>query len=274
MCTLILGRDVLGPATVLLAANRDEDPRRPSDPPAVLGLSPYLTGGRDRVAGGSWLAVRERRAVVALLNRRDRGRTGALPHPERRSRGWLTLDVAGTLEHEPIAASESERARAGAVSGGSVLGRATALRALAADRTDHYAPYSLAFAAPDACWWFRADGDGDPRLYEIDRGWHVLTHVDLDDASEPRTERLLRALAGYRPDSLEAAESRLGELLRAHDPPAVCLHDGPMATVSSSMVYLARDRARYRHADGRPCERDWTDVTSLLSDTAFAKEHS
>lgn len=226
------------------------------------------------MAGGSWLVVRERRAAIALLNRRDAGQTGALLLPERRSRGWLTLDVAGTLEDEPIAASESERARAASVSAGSLLARAAALRALAADRTHHYAPYSLVFASPDACWWFASDGDGSPRLVEIDRGWHVLTHVDLDDDSEPRTARLRRALSGYRPESLEAAESRLSELLRAHDTPAVCLHDGPMATVSSSMVYLAHARARYRHVEGRPCEHDWTDVTSLLSDTAFAKERS
>jgi hypothetical protein len=167
-----------------------------------------------------------------------------------------------------------ERSRADAVSGGSVLARAAALRTLVAERTHHFAPYSLVFASPDTCWWFASDGGDAPRLAEIDRGWHVLTHVDLDDTSEPRTARLLRQLSGYRPASLEAAETRLSELLRAHDPPAVCLHGEPMVTVSSSMVYLAHDRARYRHVEGRPCEHDWTDVTSLLSDSALAKERS
>src|SRR5262249_29501637 len=69
MCTLILGVEVVASGSVLLAANRDEDPARPADPPGVLSESPRLVGGRDRRAGGTWLAVRERRAVVALLNR-------------------------------------------------------------------------------------------------------------------------------------------------------------------------------------------------------------
>ncbi|HKQ57135.1 MAG TPA: NRDE family protein, partial [Candidatus Eisenbacteria bacterium] len=72
MCTLILGRDVVAPGTVLLAANRDEDPRRPSAPPMVLRERPRLVGGRDLQAGGTWLAVRDARAMVAILNRRDR----------------------------------------------------------------------------------------------------------------------------------------------------------------------------------------------------------
>ena len=36
MCTLIIGRDVIRPRTIVLAANRDEDPSRASDPPRVL----------------------------------------------------------------------------------------------------------------------------------------------------------------------------------------------------------------------------------------------
>ncbi|HEV2105058.1 MAG TPA: NRDE family protein, partial [Candidatus Eisenbacteria bacterium] len=58
MCTLILGRDVRGADTVVIAANRDEAPDRPSEPPRVLHGSPRVVGGRDARAGGTWLAVR------------------------------------------------------------------------------------------------------------------------------------------------------------------------------------------------------------------------
>src|SRR5580765_3334545 len=58
MCTVLVGRDVTGPGEILVAANRDEDPARPSDPPGILLDSPRLVGGRDRIAGGTWLAVR------------------------------------------------------------------------------------------------------------------------------------------------------------------------------------------------------------------------
>ena len=123
MCTLIIGRDVPSPGQILIAANRDEDPARPSEPPRVLREIPRLVGGRDLVAGGTWLAVRagvpkgpadtriEGRwtapAAVMLLNRpplpgRPPGRRTAgpasmrsptrvrssnSPHPRRRDRG-------------------------------------------------------------------------------------------------------------------------------------------------------------------------------------------
>jgi len=52
--------------------------------------------------------------------------------------------------------------------------------------------------------------------------------------------------------------------LRSHDPPRVCIHQGRMVTVSSFVVWLARDEARYHHLDGRPCERVLTDWSHLL----------
>ena len=64
MCTLILARDVLGPRTILIGANRDERSSRPSAPPGVLRSEPRVVGGMDRQAGGTWLAVREGRAGV------------------------------------------------------------------------------------------------------------------------------------------------------------------------------------------------------------------
>src|SRR5262245_22378254 len=101
MCTMIVGRDVVAPGSVLVAANRDEDPTRPADPPAVLIEAPRVVGGRDRRAGGTWLAVREARAVVAILNRRDRSGEPAPASPGRRSRGLLAFDVAGVDQDEP-----------------------------------------------------------------------------------------------------------------------------------------------------------------------------
>jgi hypothetical protein len=98
----------------------------------------------------------------------------------------------------------------------------------------------------------------------------VLTHADLDDPLEPRTARLARELAGFMPGSLDEAERRLDELLRSHGHPAagvpaVCLHQGRMVTVSSSSVWLAPGEARYRHAEGRPCEHTFVDHSPLLS---------
>src|SRR6266513_1742981 len=124
MCTLIVARDVVGPRQVMLAANRDESPGRPTDPPMILSERPRIAGGRDRLAGGTWLAVRERSAVVSLLNRRELtiGRTA------NRSRGLLTLDVAAA----PIEAARE--------------------RALALVAETEYAPCTLLYATPHDCW--------------------------------------------------------------------------------------------------------------------------
>jgi len=246
MCTLIIGRDVVGPGTVVLGANRDENPHRPSDPPGVLREQPRVIGGRDRLAGGTWLAIREREAVVALLNRRD-------PEPppvpgDRRSRGLLTLEAAAAA--------------------GPALSTAVLEHAQRSILEFSYSPFTLVFAGREDCWALVLDGDG-PRRLEIGAGWHVLTHRELDDADEPRTRWLLAALSAFRPAGMEAAERRLVELLSEHGEagtPAVCLHRGPMVTVSSTLVGLDRGGLRYRHAEGRPCEHEYMDRSALLGD--------
>jgi len=221
MCTLILGIDVAGPRTVIAGANRDEDPARPSDPPGLLVPRPRVVGGRDRRAGGTWLAVRESRALVAMLNRRERG----APPAGRRSRGLLALEAAP------------------------------------------YAAFSMVFATPGSCWMLAHQPGQPPRLTTIEAGWHVLTHAELDDPAEPRTARLMRELSGFRPASPEEAARVVAERLREHGAgrDAVCVHDGPMVTVSSSRVWLEPGSARYLHREGRPCEGEALDVTSLLA---------
>ena len=283
MCTMILGRDVVAPGSILVAANRDEDPARPSDPPGVLAESPRVVGGRDRRAGGTWLAVREARAVVAVLNRRDRSGEPAPAVPGRRSRGLLALEVASVDENRP-ARIDPPGDRAGharlredlrSVSGGG-LSDAALRHALAALREAPHAPCTLVFAASDACWLVAHDGTGEPCVVPVRPGWHALTHADLDDPSEPRTARLVRELAGFAPRSIAEAEQRLDALLRSHGEPAsdppVCLHAGRMVTVSSSSVWLAPGEARFRHAEGRPCEHALRDLTHLLRAPARASE--
>lgn len=260
MCTLIVGRDVLGKGSLWIAANRDEDPARASDPPGVLLDRPRLVGGRDRVAGGTWLAIRERRAVVAMLNRRaEKFAPSGNAAAALRSRGLLALDTAATVE------SRDGLARAALVQ---------ALRALAAAR---YAPFTLIYADAGEGFGLAHHGLGPPRVLRLDPGWHVVTHEDLDDASEPRTAALLRDLGAWKPSTEGEVEAGLAERLRRHgengDPP-VCLHEGRMVTVSASMVHLGPSGARYLHAEGRPCDHPFTDRTELLEDAAAPSEHA
>ncbi|MDE2304158.1 MAG: NRDE family protein [Gammaproteobacteria bacterium] len=73
----------------ILAANRDEFHARASEAAHWWPDRPQLLAGRDRVAGGTWLALRRDGAFAALTNFRD-------PQSQRRdapSRGALVVDL-------------------------------------------------------------------------------------------------------------------------------------------------------------------------------------
>jgi len=235
---------VIGPGSIVIAANRDEDPARPSSPPIVLRDEPRLAGGRDLRAGGTWLAVRAgaRPGAAALLNRREAigGPAGA-----RRSRGLLALDVAAATEPREAAR------RAG--------------------RSGDYAPCTLVWAAPGECWLLVIDGVSPPRIDDVAPGWHALAHAGIDDVREPRTRWLVERLRDVRVASAEAAWSHATGLLREHgggDVPAVCVHDGRMPTVSAARLVFAPGTLCYEHAEGRPCTAPFLDYSHLFADDA------
>ncbi|WP_460368919.1 NRDE family protein, partial [Actinocorallia lasiicapitis] len=93
MCTALISFDPSARFPLLLAGIRDEYTDRAWDPPAEFWPGrPGVVGGRDRLAGGTWLAVdpAERR-VGCVLNG-----TGVLALDDRRlSRGDLPLRAAG-----------------------------------------------------------------------------------------------------------------------------------------------------------------------------------
>lgn len=273
MCTLILGLSVVGERTLLLAANRDESPFRPSERPRVLRREPRLVGGRDLSAGGTWLVLRRGRCAVGVLNRRpviepagdsasspsddpSRGLLpvakppirGLLPAAKPPSRGLLALTVAAAGDGDPA-------------------GCAAAARLLLA--ADPYAPCSLVIAGPAAALVVNHRGTGDTGVETLSPGWHVITHEDVDDSREPRTAWLAGELRDFHPHSADAGLDRLGELLARHDgaAPAVCLHEGPMVTVSTSRIAMTSGATRYFHGEGPACRAVMTDCSHLLEDS-------
>ena len=137
--------------------------------------------------------------------------------------------------------------------------------------TGRYAPFSLVFVSPADSWLVTHDGAAT-RYFSIAPGWHAITHRDLDERDEPRTARVLDALEDYRPASVDAAIARTREILAWHGEGGapVCLHQGRMITVSSSIVWLARGAARYLHGEDRPCESRFTELTDRLTDSEEA----
>jgi uncharacterized protein with NRDE domain len=257
MCTVLIGRDVTGRGEIVIGANRDENPARPSDPPGVLLDSPRLVGGRDRVSGGTWLAVRTPHSagaegevgpssVTLLLNRRP---LPGAPVPAR-SRGLLTIDVARA--RDPLATAQEEAA------------------------SGRYGPCTLVHVSPAACWWLAIPSASPARAGTIAHGWHAITHAEMDDSSEPRTVWLGRELARDTLMGTGLALAKFASLLAHHgdaSSPAVCLHEGVMRTVSSALIVLRSGQPGqlhdiYRHVEGRPCTQPFVDVSHLLGTPA------
>ena len=273
MCTLIAGIDVLGPGTLLVGANRDESPERATAGPGVLEERPRVVGGRDLVSGGTWLAIREGRFVSALMNRRPLP-DASLDPTALRSRGLLCLDAAasGPALDEPAT-----------IDPGTGEARPRRLdQALGLLARDAYAHCTLVGLTTDGVGWAIHAGHGRaPEATWIGPGWHVITHQDVDDPTEPRTAWLLRRLEGASPADAEEALQLLQSLLRLHGDggePAVCLHRERFPTVSSSLLALrGRDAGggvrapasfgppRYLHAAGPPCVTPYEDVSRLLA---------
>ena len=71
MCLIAFATDQHPDYRVVLAANRDEYLDRPSEPARFWSDAPYLLGGRDILAGGSWLGVTTCGKMAAVTNYRD-----------------------------------------------------------------------------------------------------------------------------------------------------------------------------------------------------------
>lgn len=268
MCTLIAGVGVLGPRTLVLGANRDESPGRASAPPGILRERPRVVGGRDLVAGGTWLAVRDATAVTALMNRRPS--VSAAPHegdPPPRSRGLLCLEAAA------LGAGTDRAQRLDPGTGERYPSRLDASLRLVARGT--YAACTLVgLDVEEPSWAILAETGLDPAVRMLEPGWNVVTHADVNDPDEPRTAWALERLARFAPASVEEALAAIARILATHeDPergvPGVCLHRDRFPTVSSSLLVLgdaARIGApRYLHASGPPCTTRYEDLSALLA---------
>lgn len=82
MCLIAIAHRASARFPLVVAANRDEDYERPSHDAHFWRDAPDVLGGRDAVAGGSWLAVTREARFAAVTNLRGAER-------RTRSRGEL-----------------------------------------------------------------------------------------------------------------------------------------------------------------------------------------
>jgi uncharacterized protein with NRDE domain len=255
VCTIVFAWRHFADAPLVLAANRDELVTRPSDPPHLLQPDPPLWGGRDRFAGGTWLAVDPRGRVAAVTNRHPGGRVPGRD-PRRRSRGDLPTAL---------------------LSGRSDADARTLLGSLTpAD----YNPVNLLFLSPTAATWMGMDDEG-LTARDLAPGIHVLTEQDPDDPTSPKAVRLLEAAttAGARAADAATLLDGFRALLRSHatdgggPEAAACIHEDSYGTVSSATVLVASRQVHFDHADGHPCATPYRPVSMVEPRTGRDTAH-
>ncbi len=249
MCSLVLLRRPGDAWPLVIAANRDELRGRPSRRPDRHWRDrPQVTGGRDLLAGGSWLAINDDGVVAAVLDRR--GSLG--PAAGKRSRGELVLEA---LDHA--------EAR-------------TAATALADLDPDAYRSFNLLIADRLEAFWLRHAGDGRITLHPLSEGTTMLTSGDANDVACARIRRYLPLFARLEPPAGADGDWSDWQLLLASrasatgEPrDAMCIRsEGGYGTVSASLLALPADPAippLWLYADGPPDEAPFRPVSPAIS---------
>lgn len=243
MCTLVLSFDPDAPTAALLIGVRDEYLDRAwVGPDRHWPQYPELLGGRDLLAGGTWLAVRSGTPRAAsVLNGRGTPAAGQT----RLSRGELPLRAAAHRA-EP---------------------RDLELNQLV--DIERYDPFHLVLVSADSARLWSWDGRTlTDRV--LRPGLHLVVNSGLEGADiepdGPGTERMRARIAHFRPLLAAAERPRAtagpvadawagwlpladGGGLRPDDARALVVrgeHDGrAWGTSSVSLVALGRDRVRY-----------------------------
>jgi uncharacterized protein with NRDE domain len=238
MCTVLVAWHWRPDVPWLLAANRDELRARPSDPPDLLVSEPPLWGGRDRLAGGTWLAVDAAGGRVCAVTNRHPG--GRLPDRDdtRRTRGVLPTEV---------------------LLGGSDAAAADVLDQLPAAA---YNPVNVLYLSRDVATWVGLDDETGRRSAHLEPGVHVLTEQDPDEVVSEKTRRLLELTqaAAARAKDADDLLARFAAILCSHDRGptglpqcAACIHETVFGTVSSALINADLGEVSYAHAEGQPC---------------------
>jgi uncharacterized protein with NRDE domain len=243
MCLLALFFRVVEDAPVVVGANREEAYDRGGEPPQLLDGTCRAVGGRDPVAGGTWLGVNERGVLVAVTNR-----PRSEPQAQPRSRGLLARDLlACPSAAAAVDLASRELGRPGRYAGCNVL---------VADRDR-----AVVLHAGD---WLR--------VRPLPPGLHVLTAHDVNDASDRRLGHALWWLNQREYVTSGQCVAALKELCGqcGGDDPPICLRGERGGTVSSSILAVRTplSRSTYLHAQGPPDRTPYVDYSPLLAQLA------
>jgi uncharacterized protein with NRDE domain len=247
MCLLVVASQLFAEEPLIVGANRDEVLERPSTAVTVLDEGPpRVLGGRDELAGGTWLAVNEHGVCAGLTNQP----LGDAKDPSKRSRGELPL---------ALARHETARAAVDALLTGHTSADYNGSWLLVGDRT------SLFFVD--------FTGQADPAAVALPPGIHVLENRAL---SEPSLKvDLVRAALGSATGA-DGVVDGFRRVLTDHRIPegeerpnaANCVHLESFGTRSSCIVRVTagHEPPQMWVADGAPCSTPYEDVSALWRD--------
>ncbi len=255
MCLLIALSRCHPSAPLVIAANRDEWLARPASSCALLQpAGPRIVGGKDELAGGTWLALNEHGVCAGLTNRPSPNRDAGL-----RSRGELPL---------ALARHRSAREAVDAF--------------VTAHRPSDYGPAWLLVGDAEALFLIDMTGGDAPGVRALAPGLHVLENraFDAPSAKAAAVRARLRDVALLRGDALHA---RLVDVLRSHDVPdgpgddsgvpgfvrpreteANCVHAGPYGTRAATVVVVGTGAPRLWCSDGPPCTHPLVERSALF----------
>ena len=246
MCLLVVLSGTEEDRPCCIGANRDEKLDRPAVAATVLSASdPRILGGRDLLAGGTWLAVNEHGVVAGLTNRPSPGGRDA----SKRTRGELPLALAA---HDRAEAAVEEFVR----------------RFRPAD-------YNLAWLLVGdrrSLYYLELGEDDAPGVEVLEPGVHVLGNGPLHQSS-PKTDHVHAEVDGLAGRGTRAVLEALPRVLADHRVPEAVAprrRRGPAEGAGRSVRPhravrhpFGRHRGRpgggpdalVRVADGPPCRR-------------------
>jgi uncharacterized protein with NRDE domain len=247
--------------STLIAANRDEFYHRPSTGPQVLKEAPLIVGGRDELAGGTWLALTPEGLFLGLTNQRSFGtRDDSL-----RSRGELVVDAlsAGTFDGVRRYLEDAD-ARA-------------------------YNEFNLIFGDGErVCAAYGRRSERAIELESLGRGVHVLCNDRIGSPEFPKADEARVKVESIAPASWREIQPQLMEVLSDRSLPepgllpplppdapfdadiarrlqAICVETPVYGTVSATVAALSPGFVEhYVFCDGPPDEGELQDVTHLV----------
>ncbi|HKO56651.1 MAG TPA: NRDE family protein [Thermoanaerobaculia bacterium] len=187
MCLVVVAHRVSPRFPLIIAANRDEDHDRPALPAGWWTDAPDILGGRDALAGGTWLAVTRSGRFAAVTNLRFAARPSA-PSRGRLVAEFLRSDAAPLAYLRDVETRMHDYAGFHLIAG--VAGESVAYVTNAEEEAHEWAPgiHAVSNGTPDELW---------PKVEAGEKAMAVA--LERDDI-EQELLRFLRTNHGRTPD--------------------------------------------------------------------------